>query len=296
MKMNIDQAKGMLVGLAVGDALGTTLEFTRPSQNDKLHTEMIGRGPFNLPAGAFTDDSSLALAMASSLIDTEEFDPIDVIQEFWKWYQDGKYSTENRCFDIGNTTRDGLNDWSSNFDKPYAGSVDNKASGNGGIMRIAPIIIWNRHNYEDAMVDAVRSSMLTHASEKCIRYAQAMASVLWHGSLDESCIYKPELQMPEHFASNGNPFSGGYVAETYSAACHAVKTTSSFEDAIVQAVNYRFDADTTGAVAGQIAGSIYGMSGIPQRWLDTLLWREKIEDMAVQLWEMASTKGSDWSN
>ena len=201
--------------------------------------------------------------MASSLIGSLEFDPIDVIQEFWKWYQDEKYSTENRCFDTGNTTRDGLNDWSSNFDKPYAGSVDNKASCSGGIMRIAPIIIRNRHNYEDAMVDAVRSSMLTHASEKCISYAQAMASVLWHGSLAESRIYKPKLQMPEHFASNGNPFGDGYVAETYSAACYALKTTSSFEDAIVQAVNYRFDADTTGAVAGQIAGSIYGMSGVP---------------------------------
>jgi len=98
MKMNIDQAKGMLVGLAVGDALGTTLEFTRPSQNDKLHTEMIGRGPFNLPAGAFTDYSSLALAMASYLIDCEEFDPIDVIQEFWNWYQDGKYSCAVNMF------------------------------------------------------------------------------------------------------------------------------------------------------------------------------------------------------
>ena len=292
MKINIDQAKGMLLGMAVGDALGTTLEFSQPSANDKLHTEMIGKGPFNLPAGTFTDDTSMGLAMASSLIDREEFDPIDVMQEFWKWYQDGKYSPEERCFDIGNTTRDGLNDWSSNYKKPYAGSVDTDSSGNGGIMRICPIIIWNRHSYENAMVDAVRSSMLTHASDKCIRYAQAMASVLWHGSLDDGAMYKPELQEPENFGSNGNPFSGGYVAETFSAASYAVKTTSSFEDAIVQAVNYRYDADTTGAVAGQIAGSIYGMGGIPQRWLNTLLWREKIEDMAEQLWEMAPSSAT----
>lgn len=286
--MTLDQAKGMFVGLAIGDALGTTLEFTRPVPDAPLHTEITGGGPFQLRAGTFTDDTSMAIAMARSLVNKGVFDPIDIQEEFWAWYQDGKHSPAGRCFDIGNATSDALNEWSSNYLKPYAGSVEDDTSGNGGIMRIAPAVIFSHLSYEDALVDAVRSSMLTHASHECVMFAKAMASALWHGTLDKDTVYRSDLQEPQHFGDNGNPYSGGYIAECFSAACYAVNTTSSFEDAIVQAVNYRFDADTTGAVAGQIAGSIYGMSGIPQRWLDALLWRDKIDDLATQLWKSTS--------
>ena len=286
--MNLDQAKGMFVGLAVGDALGTTLEFSRPSPDDVMHTEMTGGGPFGLPPGVWTDDTSLAVAMAASIINKYEFDPSDMMYEFINWQHNGMHSPMEKCFDIGSTTSTALSrggDWFY----PYQCTTEDNASGNGGIMRMAPIVILNHKSYEDALIDSVRASMLTHGNQDCVRYAQAMAAVLFHGRLDD--VYGEEMQIPQKFCDmTGNPYSGGYVAETYSAACHAVKTTSSFEDAIIQAVNYRFDADTTGAVAGQIAGSIYGMNGIPKRWLDTLQWRDKIEDMAVQLWEMSPVK------
>lgn len=281
--MTLDQAKGALLGMAIGDALGTTLEFSKPTDDDVLHTEIIGGGPFALPAGTFTDDTSMAIAMATSMVNKRKFDPIDIQEEFWAWYLEGKHSPEGSCFDIGNATSNALNEWSCNFLKPYAGSVEADTSGNGGIMRLAPAVILNHRDRDNALTDAVRSSLLTHASDECVMYAQAMGKVLWQGNFEGV----GDLPVPTKFGDNGNPYSGGYVAETFSAASHAVMTTDSFEGAVVTAVNYRYDADTTGAVAGQIAGRFFGLSGIPQRWLDALLWRDKIEELATQLWEIA---------
>ena len=283
--MNIDQAKGMLVGLAVGDALGTTLEFSRPSPDDVMHTEMTGGGPFGLPPGVWTDDTSLAVAMATSIINKYgQFDPSDMMYEFINWKTNGAHSPMDKCFDIGTTTSTALNrggDWYY----PYQCTTEDNASGNGGIMRMAPIVILNHKSYEDALVDSVRASMLTHGSEDCVRYAQAMASVLWHGRLDD--VYGGYMQIPTKYNDmTGNPYSGGYVAETFSAACYAVRNSDNFEQAVTAAVNYRYDADTTGAVAGQIAGAIYGLEGIPKRWLKVVAWREKLEHLAVSLFEM----------
>jgi len=281
--MNIDQAKGMLVGLAVGDALGTTLEFSRPSPDDVMHTEMTGGGPFGLPPGVWTDDTSLAVAMGTSLLARNAFDPSDMICEFINWRRNGAHSPMDKCFDIGTTTSTALNragDWHY----PYQGTTEGNASGNGGIMRMAPIVIFNHMSYENAMVDSVRASMITHGNEDCVRYAQAMSAVLWHGRLDD--VYGGDMQIPTKYNDmTGNPYSGGYVAETFSAACYAVRNSDNFEQAVTAAVNYRFDADTTGAVCGQIAGAIYGMSNIPERWLEAVAWKDKLENMAESLFK-----------
>jgi len=286
MTFELDKAKGMLLGLAIGDALGTTLEFSRPHGNEKNHTEITGGGPFHLPAGTFTDDTSMALAIGASIIEQKEFDALDIMQEFWAWYSEGKYSPQNNCFDIGIATREALEHWSSNYEKPYAGSTDPQSSGNGNLMRMAPVIIYNHHRYECALVDAVRQSLITHASNECVRHAQAMAAVLFRGSLEDS-VHGIELGKPYKMDDNGNPYCGGYIRETFTAACWAVRSTNSFEDALIRIVNLGYDADTTGAVTGQIAGRIYGAEAIPSRWLDKLAWREKIEEMAEKLWEMA---------
>lgn len=283
MTLDLDKAKGMFLGLAVGDALGTTLEFSRPEVGDKQLTEIIGGGPFHLQPGHFTDDTSMAIAMAESLMECDGFEPVEVMAEFRAWQLEGRHSPDNRRVDIGETTRESLDNWRS--DRPYVGPSSYDTSGNGGIMRLAPIVIWNRHSYEDAIVDAVRQSMLTHASEQCVRYAQAMAAVLWHGKIDD--IHGEKLGHPKKLDDTGNPYSGGHVVETYSAACWAVRNTDNFRDALIKAVNLRYDADTVGAVTGQIAGSIYGLQAIPASWLETLAWKEKIETMATELWESA---------
>lgn len=290
MTLNHDQAQGMLLGLAIGDALGTTLEFSRPTKANPIHPihdQIKGGGPTGVPAGYFTDDTSMAIAIADSITERDEFDPAQVMYEFQEWRTKGKHSPSGRCVDIGGATRASLDAWGMDFDRPFVGSIADYTSGNGSIMRLAPIVIWNRHSYEDAIVDAVRQSMLTHASEKSVRYAQAMAAALFHGQLDG--VYGEELGHPEKFDDRECPYSGGYVKESFSASCYAVRNSSGFKEALIKAVNYGFDADSTGAVTGQIAGRIYGLKAIPQEWLNVLAWKDKLTDMASQLWARAPT-------
>jgi len=111
----------------------------------------------------------MAIAMAHSITEREEFDPAQVMYEFQEWRTEGKHSPSGRCVDIGGATRAAMEQWRMDWEHPYSGSVYNDTLGNGGIMRMAPIIIWNRHSYEDTIVDAVRQSMLTHASEVYVR-------------------------------------------------------------------------------------------------------------------------------
>lgn len=282
--MNEDQAKGMFLGLAIGDALGTTLEFSRPSKDTPQHTEITGGGPFGLPKGHFTDDTSMAIAMARSLVNHKAFIPSDIVAEWKSWYEVGEHSPSGECVDIGHTTREALVNW--NWDRPYVGSTREDTSGNGGIMRMAPVIIWNRDHYVDALVDAVRQSMLTHASEECVEYAKAMATVLFYGDMWK--FPATRYKGPTKFDDRGMPYSGGYVAETFSAACWCVGSSYGFEDALIKAVNLGYDADTVGAVTGQIAGRIYGLKNIPIKWLDTLAWCDKIEALAGALYDRTS--------
>lgn len=283
--MSLDQAKGMFVGLAVGDALGTTLEFSIPRKGDSLHTEIIGEGPFNLPPGTFTDDTSMAIALATSLINKKEFQPIDIMNEFSEWYHRGKHSPHGKCFDIGMTTLQALTKGEVDKLRPYCGSAAENSSGNGNIMRLAPIVIFNRSNYDNCLVDAVRQSMITHASNECCRVAQSMAAALYYGELSNKIH---GFEYSEIFTTDeyNQPHSGGYIRETYSAACWAIRETNCFEDALIKVVNLGFDADTTGAVTGQLAGRLYGLQGIPKRWLDKLKWRAQIEDMATNLYSI----------
>lgn len=280
--MNLDQAKGMFVGLAVGDALGTTVEGSRPTAADPLpfHTEMLGGGPTGVPPGGWTDDTSMAVAMADSLIKCNGFDAADIMDKFYGWWETGAYSPSNKCVDIGNATRAALEFFEQHgeYDRPYSASVQYNTSGNGGIMRMAPVIIWNHKNHRNAMIDAVRQSMLTHASEECIECAIAFADDLWHGKRPPLCF------RPDKMDDRGFPYSGGHVMETYPAALYAVACTNSFEEAVITAVNFGYDADTVGAVTGQLAGRIYGYSSIPTRWLDKLLWKDYLVKLAINLY------------
>lgn len=286
--MTEDQALGAIIGLAVGDALGTTLEFSTNPSSDRStwHTEMTGGGPFNLVPGGWTDDTSMALALMEAYLDwNEEVYPQAIGRNFVEWYRKGKFSHTGTCFDIGNATREALDriDLIYRGSAPFQGSTDPSTSGNGGIMRLAPAVVANSTNLEKAVKAAIDQSRITHASDECILYAELLAKVLYHGD--------PFIEDVEDYVlPDDTPWeeilSGGYVKETFTCAMWAARNTSSFEECLIQTVNRRYDADSTGAVAGQIAGAMYGLSGIPERWLEKLIWREEIEERAADLYSM----------
>lgn len=286
--MTEDQALGAIIGLAVGDALGTTLEFSTNPSSDRStwHTEMTGGGPFNLAPGGWTDDTSMALALMEAYLDwNEEVYPQAIGRNFVEWYRKGKFSHTGTCFDIGNATREALDriDLIYRGSAPFQGSTDPSTSGNGGIMRLAPAVVANSTDLEKAVKAAIDQSRITHASDECILYAELLAKVLYYGD--------PFIEdVADYVLPDDTPWeeilSGGYVKETFTCAMWAARNTSSFEECLIQTVNRRHDADSTGAVAGQIAGAMYGLSGIPKRWLEKLIWRKEIEERAADLYSM----------
>nr|WP_245216075.1 ADP-ribosylglycohydrolase family protein [Pararoseomonas baculiformis] len=289
-----DRARGALLGLAVGDALGTTLEFSTRDDHPH-HAEMTGGGPFGLEPGQWTDDTSMALALAESLIAHPDLDARDLMDRFVSWWREGQYSCTGACFDIGIATRDALARYLRSGD-PFAGSTDPYSAGNGSLMRLAPAAIHALHDPAFAQHFAVQQSRTTHATpqavEACALFAELLVGAMqgvpgaellepreWRGD--------PAIAAAARGDWRGRPRSAirssGYVVHTLEAALWAVERTESFEEALVLAVNLGEDADSVGAVTGQLAGALYGMSGIPPRWLEPLAWRERLVELADAL-------------
>lgn len=311
-----DRARGALLGLAVGDALGTTLEFSR---RDTLphHTEMTGGGPFSLQPGQWTDDTSMALALAESLLHKSGFDPSDLMTRFVAWFRRGAYSCTDSCFDIGMTTEHAL----KRFERtggPFAGATDPDDAGNGSLMRLAPAALVTLHDPAEAERIAEAQSRTTHAAAEAIEACAYFVQLLREAVLGQPNVLRPRPWIgadtdglrPRQFIedldltpvvrtgeaaidaiSQGSwrgkarkdIRSSGYVVHTLEAALWAVGTTTTFEDALILVVNLGEDADSVGAVTGQLAGALYGASTIPERWLHPLAWREKITALADAL-------------
>lgn len=283
--MNQDQAIGSLLGLAIGDALGTTLEFTcnPPSDRSLWHTEITGEGAFNVPAGGWTDDTSMALALGYAYKSKKGFDAEQISINFRAWWLDGEYSWANKCIDIGSATLSALTrlNYRKQGESIYQGSTSPDSSGNGGIMRLAPSVIANARNLDLAVEESVLQSRITHASDECILYAELLARVLSAG--DPFIKEVEDYVLPDTTLWSELP-SSGYVKDTFVTAMWAARNSGSFEECLILAVNRRGDADTIGAVAGQIAGAMYGYSAIPQRWSEVLLRRDQMIELATCLY------------
>lgn len=292
MKMDLlseDQAVGMLVGLAVGDALGAPLEFTRARNPANYLTEMVGGGAHRCRVGEWTDDTAMALAIADSYLKVGEFDASHIAKNFSLWLDGGYFGTRDYCFDVGFTCSSGIRFAErSNFERPYTGMGTPDSAGNGALMRMAPVILANVGCINDALVDAVRQTIMTHAGNEVIGYSQQFALELFSAGqyLDSNSLRLPASTEREQV------MSGGYVKETYQCAWWAIMNSSNFEDALVLAINRGHDTDTVGAVTGQLAGVIYGYSGIPIRWLKDLLEIDKIKAIALQLFEIGKQEGN----
>lgn len=274
-----DRLLGSFIGLAIGDAVGTTVEF-RARDTFEPVTDMVGKGPFNLPAGYFTDDTSMALCLAESLIEYPLLDRNDLLSRFSKWYREGVNSPTGRCFDIGTTTRSAIVNWEK------AGSVLNNTgpwdAGNGSIMRLAPAVIKYHDDRDRAIATAIMQGETTHGSVEACDSCDLLARVLLTAYVtdDKNAVLNVDTQdgwadnvkniLKTLDVSRDEVKSSGYVIHTLHAAMWCFKNTDNFRDAILLATNLGEDADTVAAVTGQIAGAFYGMSGIPIMWLDKL--------------------------
>ena len=293
----LDRYRGALLGLAVGDALGAPVEFMRPGTFDPV-TEMLGGGPHGLMPGEWTDDTSMALCLAESLIECRGFDAVDQLQRYVRWWRYGHLSSTGACFDIGLTTRAALEAFESSGEPSGLASSD--AAGNGSIMRLAPVPMYYAMYIDDAIDFAARSSMTTHASEEAVsacRYLAAVIARALRGSDKEEVLAPPrsaELADGVKRVAFGtfrifNPpqiRGSGYVVESLEAALWAFHHTDNFADGASMAVNLGEDSDTTAAVYGQIAGAFYGASQIPTRWANAVVRRDLIMDFADQLYHL----------
>jgi ADP-ribosyl-[dinitrogen reductase] hydrolase len=291
----LSRYRGCLLGLAVGDALGTTLEFSPPGTFTPIGN-MIGGGPFNLKPGQWTDDTSMALCLATSLIEQRDFNPIDQLERYVRWWREGYLSSTGTCFDIGSTVRSALARFLQTRE-PYPGSTDPHTAGNGSIMRLAPVVLYFARQPEQAIHFAAESSRTTHgtaeAIDACRYFASLMLDALNDQSIEDMLREQDTAFAPKIAAIAAGSFKRkrppqirgtGYVVDSLEAALWAFYHSYDFREGALLAVNLGDDADTTGAVYGQLAGAFYGEDNIPAAWRDTIAQRELIIELAEKLY------------
>lgn len=299
-----ERFRGCLLGLAVGDALGTTLEFRSPGSFSPLD-DILGGGPFNLAPGQWTDDTSMALCLAESLIECQGMDLSDQLVRYVRWYRQGHLSSTGKFFDIGNTIREALLKFERTGD-PLSGSTDPRSAGNGSIMRLAPVPMLYAGNIQSAVENSGLSSRTTHGTRAAVdacRYFGAQISAALDGvgkddllnrnffNFDDPLAEEIEQVASGSFKVNNPPQirGSGYVVKSLEAALWAFFHSGSFRSGSLLAVNLGEDADTTGAVYGQLAGAYYGESGIPPGWRSILALKDLIRTYADQIYILSRT-------
>jgi ADP-ribosyl-[dinitrogen reductase] hydrolase len=318
-----DRARGVLLGLACGDALGRPVEFASPEQIQREYgrvTEMLGNGTHRQPIGTITDDTEMALCIARSLVEQGQFDPGDVAERFVAWYESGP-------FDIGGMTRRALSriqrgeSWETAGEQEWEASPEGSNAGNGSVMRCAPLAIAYA-DYPAALVrTSIDSSRITHADPRCTLgcavlnltiaaalqrldaplgtalevLSEDLATTLQRtaGVIPDGSSTVLEGGLPEELRTalevvpdgitTDQLSNSGYVVHTLQTALHDALTADSAEEAIITAVNRGGDTDTVGAIAGAIAGARFGGSSLPTRWLDAIDERDELEQIAIEL-------------
>ena len=311
----LDRYRGCLLGLAAGDALGTTLEFKSPGTFEPID-DMTGGGPYHLNAGQWTDDTSMALCLATSLIQTGGFDPMDQMERYVRWRREGYLSSTGECFDIGITVSEALSRFERTGD-PYSGSTHPRSAGNGSLMRLAPVPMYFAGNARESIDLSADSSRTTHgtreAVDACRYFAGLLVSAL--SGVDKETLlsagYCPveglwgEISLSQKIAAIANgsfkhrdppDIRGiGYVVDTLEAVLWAFHRTGNFRDGALKVANLGEDADTTAAIYGQIAGAHYGVDSIPVEWRRQLTMSAEITSMADSLYERARQSRSEGS-
>jgi ADP-ribosylglycohydrolase len=277
---------GSVLGLACGDALGTTLEFASPGSFQPIF-EIQGGGPFQLPAGYWTEDTSMAMCLGESLLECGGFNAADQMDRYVRWWKDGYWSSTGQCFDIGTGTRESLDRY-IRTGEAVSLLRDPSQAGNGSLMRLAPVALYYRADAAEAIRMAGESSRTTHAAQTCIDSCRYMAALILGAlmGVDKSALCEPmyapdwrewerEPLHPEVEAVAKGSYrrrspphiqAGEYVVRSLEAALWAFFHSRGFEEGALKAVNLGEDSDTTGAVYGQLAGAYYGEDAIPEKW------------------------------
>jgi ADP-ribosylglycohydrolase len=271
----MSRLKDAIYGLAVGDALGVPYEFE--IRNTFQCVDMIGYGTHNQPEGTWSDDTSMTLALCSSLKkQNEKINCEDIRKEFEQWFFNGKYTPFGTVFDCGNTCEIAI--------RNGIGQTHEQSNGNGSLMRILPLAFIE--DISDHEIEEV--SAITHANiiskQACVIYIRIVKDLLNGFSLNESIIrnvtedsmFNPLLRINEYSVSDIR--SGGYVVDTLIAAVWCLNKTNNYKDCVLMAVNLGNDTDTTAAVAGGLAGILYGYDQIPAEWIKKLKRKRLIED------------------
>ena len=309
--MERERYRGALAGLAIGDAVGTAVEFRGPGTFEPV-TDMVGGGCFELRPGEWTDDTSMALCLATSFVERGGFDARDQMERYVRWRDEGYLSSNGRCFDIGDTVCGALSRFQETGD-PFAGSTDAHKAGNGSLMRLAPVPLFYASDAVLAIRMSAESSRTTHGATACIdacryfgalivgalqgankeqllspRFAPAGAPSVWDeaplcAEIDDIAAGSFRRKEPPEVAGTG------YVVKALEAALWAFHKTESYKDGCLLAVNLGNDADTTAAIFGQIAGAHFGLDGIPPRWRACVAHRQLIFDLADGLLRSAGT-------
>ena len=298
-----DRYRGALLGLATGDALGTTVEFAPPGRFPPV-TDIVGGGPFRLEAGQWTDDTSMALCLAESLLERRSFDPVDQLGRYVRWYREGHLSSTGACFDVGQTVLGALGRFERTGD-PNSGATNEWSAGNGSIMRLAPVPLYFARDPAVAIERCADSSRTTHAATTAVDACRYLGGLIvgavkgvtkaallanrfeaFPGCWSERPL-TPEIDdvASGSFRDREPPeIEGtGYVVRSLEAALWAFDRSESFRSGCLLAANLGHDSDTTAAVYGQLAGAFYGVGAIPVEWRARIAQRELIEDLADRL-------------
>lgn len=265
--------------------------------------DMVGGGPFDLKAGQWTDDTSMALCLAESLIECEGMDLSNQLEKYLAWYVDGHLSSTGVCFDIGNTTRQALLNFKKTRD-PYSGPSGKYDAGNGSIMRLAPVALLYSYDSSKMIKMCAESSKTTHQSKEALDGCELFGTLIGEALAG---ITKEEILSDEFLSSYSNRWSSniqwiatgsyktksekeisssGYVAHTLEAALWAFYHTNTYKEGLLKVVNLGDDADTTGAVYGQLAGAYYGINEIPLEWREKIAMSDTIHKFSLNLFEL----------
>jgi ADP-ribosyl-[dinitrogen reductase] hydrolase len=299
LKNDPNRCLGSFIGLAVGDAVGAPLEFS-PRGTFQPIDDMIEGGYFSLKTGEWTDDTSMALCLADSLIHMNGFDAKDQMEHYSRWFMNGEFSCRETAFGMGQTFMNSIIKYHMTGD-PYSGAYNPKRPGNGCIMRLAPIPIFFYPDLNKIIQYSGESSKVTHGMPESIFASRLFGRILTlalAGKSKEEVLFSNKIDDPTCPEIISNIANGSYRTKTESeiestffagkcleAALWSFFSTDNFKDAILKAANLGGDADSTAAVCGQVAGAYYGINSIPQNWQDALVKKELIFSMAHRLVE-----------
>lgn len=283
-----DRIAGAFVGLAIGDALGAPVEFSPRGTFEPVTAYREG-GRFNLPAGAWTDDTAMALCLAQVLINNEGLEPTRLLESFCNWAEHGSNTSTGVAVGIGQNTLRVLGDYRRNG---YLEALPfgSKNDGNGSLMRLAPVACYAHDDVDQAIHLASQQSRATHASrpadQSCQVVAELLCGLINGRKFDELWLAASKRNWGQAVGSlfgynytelnSDNVAAGGYVIDTLHAALWSLSNTDTFEKAVIKAVNLGDDADTVGAVVGQLAGAMYGYASVLVHLKKTLIDERKL--------------------